>query len=216
MARRNQPRTIRLMLVDDHPVVREGLRSCLAEHRHLRIVAEAANGGDALRLARKHRPDLVLMDINMPGMNGIEATRELVRTRRGTRVLILTVNHSSEYITQMMRCGARGYVLKEAPPDELVRAIESVVSGVGFYCSVPFNPAEDDGPAKGPLPEAVLSRRELAVLQRVARGESTKEIASAMGVTVSTVKTYRERLGRKLGLHSAAALAAYAGQRGIV
>ncbi len=139
MPDRNSKKLIRLLLVDDHFVVREGIRSCLSSEKHLKILGEASNGKDAIAKAKKLKPDIVLMDINMPEMNGIEATRELLRTQPDTKVLILTVHQRQEYVTQLMQAGARGYVLKDTSPEELVRAIETVHQSNGFFTSIPLN-----------------------------------------------------------------------------
>lgn len=221
-ARRNStpPATaIRLLLVDDHPVVREGLRSCLARHPQLTIVGEAASGEEALRLARRLKPDLVLMDINLPGINGLAAAARLRTTTPKARVLILSVHENREYVAEVARSGARGYILKDTAPAELVRAIEAVHRGEGFF-SPPVAAAMLEsmgGPpvATGQPCAAWLTDRERDVLALIAVGASSKRIAERLGVALSTVKTLRERLMRRLDLHTIAALTHFAMAQGL-
>lgn len=208
------PPRIRLLLVDDHPVVREGLRSCLARLPQLEIVGEAASGEEALRLAARLKPDLVLMDINLPGINGLTAAARLGRLAPQARVLILSVHENREYVAEVARCGARGYLLKDAAPAELVRAIEAVHRGEVFF-SPPVAAAmlkSLGGLPVTAVPQAAarLTARERDVIALIATGASSKDIAEQLGVKMSTVKTLRERLMRKLDLHSIAALTQFA------
>lgn len=212
MPRRNGPSDapIRVLLVDDHPVVREGIRACLAGREQLEIVGEAVDGNQAVQKAAELKPDVVLMDINMPGANGIEATRAIVAAGLPTRVLILTVVNSQEYVAEMIRSGAKGYVLKDADPDELVQAVIAVHGGSLYYLV-------KEGAPHSPTPEIptedlhdILSGREIQVLKRVAEGWTSKDIARETGLSVRTVKTYRERIMRKAGLHSVADMVKYA------
>jgi two-component system, NarL family, nitrate/nitrite response regulator NarL len=207
---------IRILLADDHPIVREGIRSCLAGYRHLKIVGEAANGEEAVSRSVELKPDIVLMDINMPKMNGIDATREIVKSGVKSRVVILTVVNSQQYVAEMIRCGAKGYVLKDAHPDELVEAIEEVHGGLLYFLvkeNIPNPPPPDIPPAD---PKGILSGREIQVLKLVAEGKSSKEIALGFDVGVRTVKTYRERIMRKIGLHSVAEMTKYAIETGLL
>jgi DNA-binding NarL/FixJ family response regulator len=204
---------IRLLLVDDHPVVREGLRSCLAPHLRLSVIGEAASGEEALRLARRLKPDLVLMDINLPGINGLEASARLRKVAPAARVLILSVHDRREYVAQVSQCGARGYVLKDASPAELVRAIEAVHRGEAFFS--PQVAAQMLG-RPTPADTAQLSEREREVLKAIASGARSKDIAQQFALSVSSVRTYRDRLRRKLDLHSVAAFTQYAVARGLI
>jgi len=210
---------IRLLLVDDHPVVREGLQACLSRFEELEIVGEAASGEEALRQAARLNPDVVLMDINMPGMNGLTAAALLRKSVPGARVLILSVHEDREYVAEVARIGARGYILKDVAPAEMVRAIVAVHRGGVF-----FSPAvaatmlnslggPHDGAAR--TDESQLTGRESEVLALIASGASSKEIAERFGVQMSTVKTLRERLMQKLNLHSIAALTQFAVKRGL-
>ena len=208
---------IRLLLVDDHPVVREGLRSCLALHPHLQIVGEAASGEEALLMARKLAPDLVLLDINLPGINGLETAGRLRRVAPAAKVLFLSVHDRREYIEQVMRSGARGYVLKDAAPAELVQAIEAVQRGDAFFspkvAAAILQAAVT--PAPPPGGSASLTTREQEVLALLITGLRNKEISRQLGVTFATVKTLRARIMRKLDLHSIAELTQFAVIHGI-
>lgn len=204
---------IRLFLVDDHPVVREGLRSFLGMDRRFKIVGEAASGEEALRKVLRARPHLVLMDINLPGMSGLEAAARLRRRVAWTKVLILSMHDRREYVAQVARSGARGYVLKDASPDELVRAIEVVHGGQTWFspqiAATMFNELM-------PADRVELSGREREVLVAIAEGASSKTIAQRFAVSLSTVRTYRDRLRRKLDLHSIAAFTEFALRNGLI
>lgn len=204
---------IRLLLVDDHPVVREGLRSCLAMHPRLKVVGEAASGEEALRLAGRLKPDLVLMDINLPGISGLDASVRLRKVAPAAKVLILSVHDRREYVAQVAHCGARGYVLKDASPAELVQAIEAVYRGEAF-----FSPQVAAQMLAGPKPAdtAHLSERERDVLKAIASGARSKDIARMFALSLCSVRTYRDRLRRKLDLHSVAAFTQYAVARGLI
>jgi DNA-binding NarL/FixJ family response regulator len=206
------------LLVDDHPVVRRGLASCLAVHQHVMIVGEAADGREALAKAKQLSPDIVLMDIDMPQINGLSATEMLRRENPNLKVLILSMHHHPEYVLRILQSGARGYVLKEASPDELLRAIEAVHSGQTFFSSEVARVALNQfvhGPGEGPQP-GQLSNREREVLVAIAEGLSNKEIACRLGVGVRTVETHRERIMRKLNIHSVAGLTKFAIAKGLV
>ena len=204
--------SVKVVIADDHEVVRRGLVSLLAGSE-VKIVGEAASAEEALRKVVRSRPHLVLMDINLPGMTGLEASTRLQTVAPEVKVLILSVHDRREYVQQVARCGARGYVLKDASPAELIRAIYTVLRG-GTYFS--RRVAAALAKALKPGTEAELSERERAVLLGVAKGSSSKEIAERMGVAVTTVRTYRDRLRRKLDLHSVAAFTEYALQKGLM
>ncbi len=209
---------IRLLLVDDHPVVREGLRSCLSRLPQLEIVGEAASGEEALRRAAQLKPDLVLMDINMPGINGLAAAGRLRKVAPAARVLILSVHENREYIAEIARSGARGYILKDAAPAELVRAIEAVHRGEAFFsppvAAAMLNSLKEPEASCTGSDRLQLSRRERDVIALIAAGARNKDIAARLGLSLATVKTHRERLMRKLDLHSIAALTQFAVARG--
>ncbi len=209
---------IRILVADDHPVVRKGLQSCLARQDKLKIVGEAADGDEALRLTRELLPDVVLMDINMPRMNGLEVTAVLRQEVPQVKVLVLSVHSNKEYIFRIIQAGAQGYVSKEAPPEDLLRAIELVHSGEPFFtpeiARAALQQMVNNG-GKGE-PFAQLTGREREVLTLIAEGRSNKEIASDLGIGVRTIETHRERIMRRLDIHSVAGLTKFAIANGIV
>ena len=199
---------IHIMLVDDHPLVRDGLRARLEAVPHLRVVAEAGSGPEALALAGRVRVDLVLMDLSMRIGGGIEATVQLSRNCPGIAVLILSMHDKLEYVTQAMQAGARGYVLKDAPGKDIVLAIETVMAG-GIYYSAALARRLARPPA---LQDEQLTARERQVLRHIAQGESNKRIARALDLSVRTVETHRLNIKRKLGIEGQAELIRYAVQ----
>ncbi len=209
---------IRVLVVDDHPVVRRGLMTCLAGRPSLTVVGEAADGEEALQRVAELRPDIVLADINMPRMDGVRFTEELRRTSPEVRVVILSVHQKAEYVQRVIRAGARGYVLKDTSPDELVQVLESVHAGNIYYSPQVAQTALTRMVATGgTTPNAGwISRREREVLVKIASGLSNKEIAAKLGVSVRTIETHRERIMRKLNLHSVAALTRFAIAEGLV
>jgi len=203
----------RIMLVDDHPLVRDGLRARLETVPNLVVVAEAGGADEALQHAAnaahaiqaQQRIDLVLMDINMRGMNGIDLTAEFHARFPEIAVLILSMHDKSEYVMQAMQAGARGYVLKDAPSQDIIHAIETVVSG-GIYHSAALARKLSRPLASGDL----LTLRERQVLQHIANGESNKQIARALDLSVRTVETHRLNIKRKLGIDGQASLIKFA------
>lgn len=198
---------IRIMLVDDHPLVRDGLRARLEAVPHFRVVAEADGADDALRQAGSEQVDLVLMDINMRGTNGIEATSRLCAAFPHIAVLILSMHDKLEYVSQAMQAGARGYVLKDSPGKDIVLAIETVMSG-GIYYSAALarqlaHPMAQDNQ---------LTVREQEVLRHIAAGQSNKQIARDLDLSVRTVETHRLNIKRKLGIEGQAELIKFAVQ----
>ena len=211
---------IRLLLVDDHPFIRQGLRSYLVAQPGISIVGETGNAEEALALARRHTPDVVLMDVNLPGMSGIEATRALRKVAAGARVLMLTVQTRMEYVIQMIRAGAQGYVSKDAPPAELLRAIKKVArGGLHFPAEATVAYVRDHLlAAPGCLlaePTECLSPREREVVALVADGLTNKQMALRLGVSARTIETHRERLKKKLGLRTVAELTRFALENGL-
>ena len=202
----------RLVLVDDHPVVREGIRSYLSSRGVAEIVGEAATGAEALRQVRALRPDVVLMDINLPDVSGFVVTEKLRRELPDVRVLIVTMHASREYAVEIVRSGASGYLLKEAKPAEMVAAIQAVYAGDNYFSPAvaAFVLQTVARGKKGPIVKPGLSDRERLVLVLVADGKTSRDIATELGVTVRTVNTYRERLMAKTGIRKAADLTRYA------
>jgi DNA-binding NarL/FixJ family response regulator len=213
----NMKKAIRLLLADDHPVVRKGIRSCLSRNSNLDIVGEASNGQETLSKAKELNPDLILMDIDMPKMSGLAVTEVLRKEKPEVKVLILSMHDNTEYVMRILQSGARGYVLKEASPEELVQAIETVNAGESFFspdvARVALNQFVQ---GNGKTPENLLTGREEEVLVQIAEGLSNKEIASRLDVGVRTVETHRERIMRKLEIHSVAGLTKYAIAKGLI
>ena len=211
---------IRVLLVDDHPIVREGIKSALSKRKNISIVGEADTGEEAMVKARKLSPDVILMDINMPGMSGLETSRRLRKSVPDSKILALTMHENREYVLEMTQLGARGYVFKDSSPSELLRAIEAVHSGEFFFsprASQQLLKSFLKGEPRTDSQASVdLSKREKDVLQLITEGFKTKEIARLLGVTDRTVETYRHRLMTKLSVHSIATLIKHAVTKGIV
>ena len=206
---------IRILLADDHLVVREGLRSLL-EAAGFKVVGEARDGREALKLARMLEPEVTVMDIGMPGLNGVDACRELLREVPEMRIIVLTVHGEDAYVIEALRSGARGYVLKTQAGSDLVRAIGEVTQG-RIYLSPSVSSAVVQAFLAGSTtPADPLTPREREVLQLVAEGRSTKEVAGILGVSVKTAETHRTRLMTKLDIHHTAGLVHYAIRRGLI
>lgn len=209
---------IRILIVDDHPVVRKGLCSCLSSKPHLQIVGEACDGNDAVRKVKELQPDIVLMDVQMPHMDGLQVTESLRKEAPKVKVLILSMQTNRESVLRIIKAGARGYVLKDAPTEDLMRAIEAVSSGEAFFsphvAQIALNQYVSESDKENPL--AKLSEREREVLALIAEGKSNKEIAMHLGIGVRTIETHRERIMRKLNIHSIAGLTKFAIANGIV
>jgi two-component system, NarL family, nitrate/nitrite response regulator NarL len=195
---------LRLMLVDDHPLVRDGLRARLEAAGGLHVVAEAGDAQEALALAALHQPDLVLMDVGMRGTNGLQATR-LLLAQQACKVLVLSMYDNAEYVREAERAGALGYVLKDSPAEEIVAAIRAVAAG-GRHFSDALVLKLQSHAVDAPL----LTPRENEVLALIAQGLSSKDIGERLGMGVRTVETHRTNLRRKLKLASPAALVRYA------
>jgi two-component system nitrate/nitrite response regulator NarL len=209
---------IKILVADDHPVVRKGLQSCLARQERLKIVGEASDGEEALKKTRELSPDVVLMDISMPGMNGLEVTGVLRKDHPDVKVLVLSVHNNRDYIFRIIQAGAHGFISKEAPPDELLRAIESVYAGEPFFspeiAKAALHQLVSSGGKKDPF--AQLTSREREVLVLIAEGQSNKEIANKLGIGVRTIETHRERIMRRLDIHSVAGLTKFAIANGMI
>ena len=211
----------RIMLVENHALLREGLKMLVAQHADLEVVGEADNGRDAVRMAVRLMPHLVLMDLNMPGMNGIEATRALKMQSHEIKVLILTIHKTDEYIHESLKAGADGYILKDATHNELGIAIHSILNG-GTYLSPDITERVVSGYlnpgnlGSGASAWDSLTHREREVLKLVAEGHSNKHIAEFLCLSIKTVEKHRSNLMRKLDLHNASTLTAYAIEKGLV
>ena len=210
---------IRVFLADDHAVLRAGLRALLSREPDMEVVGEAASGSEALKKVEELQPDVVLMDISMPGMEGLEATAQIKQRAPGTKVLILTMHEDRRYLLPALKAGAAGYVVKRAADAELIGAIRAVQRGEAFlHPSMAKLLVEEyaGGRASGASEGQPLSDREGEVLRLIAEGLSYKEMADRLGISVKTVETYRERIKEKLSLHSRAELVRYALEQGLL
>lgn len=211
--------SIRVMLVDDHRIVVEGLRSLLGSEPGIEVVAAAENGRVSVQLARELRPDVVLMDMAMPEMNGIEATRRIAGEIPGTQVLALSMHADRRFVVEALNAGAKGYLLKECAADELVTAIRTVAANDTYLSKKITGLIVKEYIERIPgLPTSsasLLTPREREILQLIAEGKSTKEIAFTMEISVSTVETFRRLIMKKLDLYSVAELTKYAIREGL-
>ena len=206
---------VKVFLVDDHPAVREGVRSFLTREGSVSVVGEAADDREALRKLKKVAPDVIILDINLPGLDGGELARRLRQTVPGAKLIAFSIHAGQEYVVRMARCGVHGYVMKDAPAAKLVEAIQRVAQG-----GLSFPPGMTDAilsPGSKPSDEAkaVLTAREREVLVLLAEGLANKEVARKLGISVRTAETHREHLSRKLGIAPVAGLTKYAIQEGL-
>ncbi len=208
-----KPQPIRVLIVDDHPMVAEGIESILESYPDIAVVGIAGNGRDALDMAARLAPDVVLMDLNMPGMGGLTATEILLERFPATKVLILSMHDTPEYISTALDHGAMGYVLKDVPTDEIRLAIDAVMRGQRYLCTG----------AKGSLApktshdgREALTGREQTILLQLAQGKSNKAVAQSLDISVRTVETHRKNIKRKLGISSTAGLTRYALEHGVL
>jgi DNA-binding NarL/FixJ family response regulator len=210
---------IRVLLADDHPIVREGLRTYLSSQPTLLVVGEASNGMEVFEKAAALAPHIVLMDIAMPGLSGIETTRHLHGSRSTAKVLILSAHDEREYLLESFRAGARGYVLKDSAPSDVLRAIEAVHAGDPFYTVGTARLVLEEVQGKGwvpPPPSEELSGRQREILKLACEGLKSREIAARLHVSIRTVDGHRRTIKRKLGVHTMAGLMRYALQNGLI
>jgi DNA-binding NarL/FixJ family response regulator len=203
-------------LADDHAVVRQGFRMILSAHPDLEIVGEAGNGREAVELAATLRPDVVVMDVAMPELNGIEATRRLTADNPHIRVVALSMHKDSVYVREILRAGARGYLLKDSVADDLVAAVRAVAAGEGYLSPGVSNAVLDDYRKHVTNPIDLLSSREREVLQMLAEGKTNKEIAVVLNLSVYTVEAHRGRIMEKLNVHSINELVRFAVRNGLI
>ena len=207
---------IRIILADDHALVRQGFRMILAAQPDMEIVGEAGNGREAVELAEKLKPDLVVMDVTMPELNGIEATRRLAASTPRTRVLALSMHKDSVYVREILRAGARGYLLKDSVDADLLAAVRAVANGDGYLSPGVSDAVLTDYRRHVTDPIDLLTTREREVLQMIAEGKTNKEIATSLSLSVYTVEAHRGRVMEKLNLHSTGELVRFALRNGLI
>jgi DNA-binding NarL/FixJ family response regulator len=210
---------IRILLTDDHQLVRASLRSLLTEFAGVEVVAEAGDGREALELIPQHHPDIVLMDISMPGLNGLEATRRIVKQHPDVRVIVLSMHESERQVLEALRAGVSGYVLKGSAPKELELAIEAVSRGRIFLSPAISHHVIDvylNRTAGDVEPLEQLTPRQREILQLVAEGKSSKQIAQLLDASVKTVESHRASLMERLDIHDVAGLVRYAIRNGLI
>ena len=213
--------TLRIVLAEDHTILREGLRALLSADPNFEIIGEAQNGREAVRCVEKLEPDLVLMDLSMPRMSGMDAIREIKRRYPEVKIIALTVHKTEEYLLTTLKAGADGYVLKDATHEELVMAIKNVMGGKSYLSpgvseKIIVGYLEGRESNRTASPWETLSQREREVLKLIAEGFKNKEIAEDLCISLKTVEKHRANLMKKLDLHNAAALTVYAVQKGLV
>ena len=214
--------SIRIIIADDHKIMREGLSALISNEMGMEVIGEAEDGQSAVRMARKLTPDVIVMDIGMPELNGIECTRQVLSENPDIRVLVLSMHSDRRFVTEMLRAGASGYLVKDSAFDELIRAVRTVANGRSYlsaeiadsvinnFVRRPPDAVDDESSAF-----SVLTTREREVLQLLAEGKTTKEIAAALFVSVKTIETHRRNIMKKLDLHSVAELTKYAVREGL-
>jgi DNA-binding NarL/FixJ family response regulator len=207
---------IRILLADDHAVVRQGFKMILSAQPDMEIIGEAGNGREAVELADQLRPDIVVMDVAMPELNGIEATRRLAASAPHTRVVALSMHKDSVYVREILRAGARGYLLKDSPAPDLLAAVRAVAGGEGYLSPAVSDAVLNDYRRHVTNPVDLLSSREREVLQMLAEGKTNKEIAGILNLSVYTVDAHRGRIMEKLNLHSINELVRFAVRNGLI
>jgi two-component system, NarL family, response regulator NreC len=207
---------IRILLADDHAVVRQGFKMILSAQPDMEIVGEAGNGREAVELAGQLHPDIIVMDVAMPELNGIEATRRLAASEPHSRVVALSMHKDSVYVREILRAGARGYLLKDSPAPDLLAAVRAVAAGEGFLSPAVSDAVLNDYRRHVTNPVDLLSSREREVLQMLAEGKTNKEIAGILNLSVYTVDAHRGRIMEKLNLHSINELVRFAVRNGLI
>lgn len=203
---------VKVLIVDDHPMVAEGIQSILESYDDIEVVGSLTDGRDAVEQMGTLAPDVVLMDLNMPNLGGLSATEIILEQHPGTRILILSMHDSAEYISTALSHGAMGYVLKDVPTEEIKQAVDAVMKGQTYLCT---GAAGSLKPKGGDSREA-LTGREQTILLELAQGKSNKEVAQALDISVRTVETHRKNIKRKLGISSTAGLTRYALEHGVL
>jgi two-component system, NarL family, response regulator NreC len=213
--------SIRILLADDHTVVRDGLRALLEKQPDMTVVGEAADGRDSVRLAEEQLPDVVVMDIAMPNMNGIEATRRILAANPRTNVVMLSMHQDESYVLRSLKAGAKGYLLKDSLRSDVIEAIRTVSQGRSFMTRKVSRILQEDyirQMERRGLEDSydLLTDREREILQLVAEGKTNKDVATFLNISLTTVETHRTHILQKLGLHSVPELILYAVRKGII
>ncbi len=210
---------IKIILADDHKIIREGLKALLEKQEGMEVIAEAQDGISTVRLTKRLLPDIVIMDIGMPDMNGIDATRSIISETQGVKIIALSMHSDRRFVLEMLKAGASGYLLKDSAFEELALAINTVISGQPYLSpkitDVVIKEYIHTIPKNEESAFTTLSKREREVLQLIAEGKSTKQIASYLNVSVKTIETHRQQIMEKLNIHSIAELTKYAIKEGI-
>jgi two-component system, NarL family, response regulator NreC len=212
---------LRILIADDHTIVRQGIRKILEDQPDWEVVAEAGNGREAVKQALALRPDIALLDIGMPLMNGIEATSQITSAAPEVKVVILSMHPNEAYITRVLQAGAKGYLLKDSADDDLIRALTAVSEGKSFFspavASIMLNDYLRRLAEKGIVDRYdALSKREREIFQLIAEGRTNKEIADLLCVSANTIETHRSHIMEKLDVHSAVEVVLYAVRRGLI
>jgi len=213
---------LRILLADDHTIVRQGLRKVLEERADWRVVAEAGDGREAVRQAEQHKPDIAILDVAMPLLNGVEATRQIAKRVPSVRILVLSMHADETYVTQILQAGAAGYLLKDSADVDLLQAVTALSEGKSFFSPAVARLMLDDYVKQRSGEPGVVDRydslsdREREVFQLIAEGKTNKDIAAILFISPSTVETHRARILEKLDVHSAAEIVLYAVRRGVI
>jgi DNA-binding NarL/FixJ family response regulator len=209
------------LLADDHTVVREGLRILLEQQADIAVVAEAADGREAVQMAEKHTPDVIMMDVAMPNMNGIEAARRIIAVRPNANIVILSMHNDESYVLQSLKAGARGYLLKDSPRADVLEAVRAAAAGRPYLSRKVSALLQEDYVSQlrsKDLDDSwdLLTDREREILQLLAEGRQNKEVATLLNISPTTVETHRAHILRKLGLHGTADLVLYSVRKRII
>lgn len=207
--------SLKILLADDHTIVRQGLKLILSAQPDLEVIGEAANGREAVELVQKLKPDVVLMDVAMPELNGIEATRRMMEVNSRVKILVLSMHKESVYVREILKAGARGYILKDAIDSELLNAVRSVARGDGYISPAVSGALLSDYRKDVTNPADLLTKREREVLQSIAEGKTNKEIATRLNLSVYTIDSHRGKIMEKLNLHSTGELVRFAIKNGL-
>jgi DNA-binding NarL/FixJ family response regulator len=212
--------SIKVLLVDDHQIMREGLSALLAKAEDIEVIAEAASGNEAVDKTLDLKPDVVIMDLTLPEISGIEAIKQILQTAPGQKILALSMLEEKSCVVESLKAGAKGYLVKNCAARELIQAIRTLAAGDSYLCSqitsLIIQDYSREGGEEAPKPaDPTLTEREIEVLRRIASGQSTKEIAFALSLSTKTVDVHRSRIMKKLDLHSIAELTKYAIREGL-